>query len=190
MSEEKETMKAPQGEAKKEQTPSEEAQKEQKNEKNSKASHREAAILEKKLAESEKALAEEKDRYVRMLAEYENFRRRSQKERDAAYADACADVLSELVPMVDNLERALASGTGDKVTEGVNMILSQFTETLTKMGVEAYGEVGDSFDPKLHHAIAHEEDENLPENSISVVFQKGYRKGERIIRYAMVKVVN
>ena len=76
------------------------------------------------------------------------------------------------------------------MTEGVNMILTQFTDTLTKMGVEAYGEVGDNFDPQLHHAIAHEEDDTLPENSISMVFQKGYRKGDRIIRYAMVKVVN
>lgn len=191
MNENTEEMKAPQcEEAEQPQAEKEEPKKEHRSERGSKAAHRETAILEKKLAQSEKELAQEKDRYVRMLAEYENFRRRSQKERDAAYADACADVLSELVPMVDNLERALASGTGDKVTEGVNMILTQFTDTLTKMGVEAYGEVGDNFDPQLHHAIAHEEDDTLPENSISMVFQKGYRKGDRIIRYAMVKVVN
>lgn len=159
-------------------------------EKAAKKQHREEVILRKKLEEAQKALDAEKDRYVRMLAEYENFRRRSQRERDAAYSDACADVLSELVPMVDNLERALAGGTGEKVVEGVQMILTQFTQTLSKMGVQTYGEVGEAFDPQLHHAIAHEADDSLPENSISMVFQKGYRKGERVIRYAMVKVVN
>ena len=102
MNENTEEMKAPQcEEAEQPQAEKEEPQKEHKSEKGSKAAHRETAILEKKLAQSEKELAQEKDRYVRMLAEYENFRRRSQKERDAAYADACADVLSELVPMVD-----------------------------------------------------------------------------------------
>lgn len=153
-------------------------------------SRREAETLREEAKKLQKTLDDEKERYTRMYAEYENFRRRSQKERESAYADATADVLSQIVPMVDNLERAVQSGTGDKVLDGVNMILTQFSETLTKLGVEPYGAAGDTFDPALHHAIMHEEDAEQPENTVTDVFQKGYRKGDRIIRFAMVKVVN
>ncbi len=137
-----------------------------------------------------KELSEEKDRYTRMLAEYENFRRRSAKEHEGTYNDACADVLKEMLPVLDNLERAAQYAESDKLTEGVGMIVTQFRETLSKIGVEAFGEAGDVFDPNLHHAIAHEEDAEKPENVVSDVFQKGYKKGEKVIRFAMVKVVN
>ena len=137
-----------------------------------------------------KEVAEEKYRYARMLAEYENFRRRSAKEREGTYNDACADVLKEMLPVLDNLERATQYAESEKLLEGVGMIITQFRETLSKIGVEAFGETGDAFDPNLHHAIAHEEDAEKPENVVTDVFQKGYKKGDKVIRFAMVKVVN
>ena len=134
----------------------------------------------------------DKDKYLRMAAEYENYRRRSQKEREAAYADAYADALMQLIPIIDNLERAAEYGEKDakQLADGVNMILTQFGDVLTKMGIEQFGEVGDTFDPMIHNAIMHEESEDFGENVLSAVFQKGYRKGDKIIRVAMVKVAN
>lgn len=146
--------------------------------------------LQKQVEQLTAALAEEKDRYARMFAEYENFRRRSQKERENVYADAYAEALGEVMPMVDNLERALQCGEGEQLHKGLEMVMNQFQEMLKKLGIETFGEKGDTFDPNIHHAIMHEDDENLPENSIVEVFQRGYKKGERIIRCAMVKVAN
>lgn len=146
--------------------------------------------LQKQVEQLTAALAEEKDRYARMFAEYENFRRRSQKERDNVYADAYAEALGEVMPMVDNLERALQCGEGEQLHKGLEMVMNQFQEMLKKLGIETFGEKGDTFDPNIHHAIMHEDNENLPENSIVEVFQRGYKKGERIIRCAMVKVAN
>jgi len=135
------------------------------------------------------------DRYHRMLAEYENYRKRSTKEREAAYSDAYCDALAEILPVIDNLERALSfadkeSTADDKMTAGVEMTLKQFSEALVKMGVEVIGKPGDKFDPELHNAVMHEEDDNFGEGEISAVFQKGYKKGDKVIRYAMVKAVN
>ena len=146
--------------------------------------------LQKQVEQLTAALAEEKDRYARMFAEYENFRRRSQKERENVYADAYAEALGEVMPMVDNLERALQCGEGEQLHKGLEMVMNQFQEMLKKLGIETFGEKGDTFDPNIHHAIMHEDNENLPENSIVEVFQRGYKKGERIIRCAMVKVAN
>lgn len=146
--------------------------------------------LQKQVEQLTAALSEEKDRYARMFAEYENFRRRSQKERENVYADAYAEALGEVMPMVDNLERALQCGEGEQLHKGLEMVMNQFQEMLKKLGIETFGEKGDTFDPNIHHAIMHEDDENLPENSIVEVFQRGYKKGERIIRCAMVKVAN
>lgn len=146
--------------------------------------------LQKQVEQLTEALAEEKDRYARMFAEYENFRRRSQKERENVYADAYAEALGEVMPMVDNLERALQCGEGEQLHKGLEMVMNQFQEMLKKLGIETFGEKGDTFDPNIHHAIMHEDNENLPENSIVEVFQRGYKKGERIIRCAMVKVAN
>lgn len=138
-------------------------------------------------------LAAEKDKFLRMAAEYDNFRRRSAKEREAAYSDAYADALMQIIPVIDNLERAAGYGNaGDakQLSDGVNMILTQFTSVLEKMGIEAFGEKGDLFDPNIHNAIMHEEDPEQEESILGEVFQRGYRRGDKIIRCAMVKVIN
>ncbi len=141
----------------------------------------------KKLAEE---LEETKRKYLVMLAEYDNFRKRAQKERENAYGDAYADALTALLPVFDNLERASTFAGGDGMAEGITMIINQFQSALKNMGVEAYGAVGEEFDPNLHNAIMQEENEEYGENVISDVFQKGYKRGEKIIRFAMVKVAN
>ena len=141
----------------------------------------------KKLSEE---LEETKRKYLVMLAEYDNFRKRAQKERESAYGDAYADALAALLPVFDNLERASAFAGDAGMAEGITMIINQFKNALAGMGVESYGEVGDGFDPNLHNAIMQEDNEELGENVISEVFQKGYRRGEKIIRFAMVKVAN
>ena len=138
-------------------------------------------------------LAAEKEKYLRMAAEYDNYRRRSAKEREAAYSDAYADALMQIIPVIDNLERAAGYGNaGDakQLADGVNMILSQFTSVLEKMGIEAFGEKGEAFDPNIHNAIMHEEDPEQEESILGDVFQRGYRRGDKIIRCAMVKVIN
>ena len=141
----------------------------------------------KKLADE---LDETKRKYLMMLAEYDNFRKRAQKERESAYGDAYADALTALLPVFDNLERASAFAGDEGMAEGITMIINQFKNALAGMGVESYGEVGDAFDPNLHNAIMQEDNEELGENVISEVFQKGYKRGEKIIRFAMVKVAN
>lgn len=138
-----------------------------------------------------KQLEEEKDKYLRMMAEYDNFRKRAQKERESAYTDAYADAVAEILPIIDNLERALGCGGGEKLEEGLKMTLNQFGETLKKLGIEEIPAApGDEFDPNLHNAVMHTEDENMGENQISQVFAKGYRKGDKVIRHPMVMVVN
>ena len=134
--------------------------------------------------------AQKDDKYLRLAAEYDNFRRRSREEKDATYSSAMADTVSELLPIIDNLERAAAFDDGEKVKEGLKMILSTVESSLGKIGVETFGNVGDKFDPNLHNAVMHEDDESERENEITDVFQKGYKKGNKIIRFAMVKTVN
>ena len=155
----------------------------------------EAAIdpLQAELEACKAELAAEKEKYLRMAAEYDNYRRRSAKEREAAYSDAYADALMQIIPVIDNLERAAGYGNaGDakQLSDGVNMILTQFTSVLEKMGIEAFGEKGDLFDPNIHNAIMHEEDPEQDESILGEVFQRGYRRGDKIIRCAMVKVIN
>jgi molecular chaperone GrpE len=155
----------------------------------------EAAIdpLQAELEACKAELAAEKEKYLRMAAEYDNYRRRSAKEREAAYSDAYADALMQIIPVIDNLERAAGYGNaGDakQLSDGVNMILTQFTQVLEKMGIEAFGEKGDLFDPNIHNAIMHEEDPEQDESILGEVFQRGYRRGDKIIRCAMVKVIN
>ena len=135
-------------------------------------------------------LAELNDKYLHVVAEYDNFRKRSQKEREGLYADAYADALKILLPIADNLERAASYTDGDKIVEGVAMTLKQFSGALEKLGIESFGNPGDAFDPNLHNAIMHCEDDSLGENVIAEVYQHGYKKGERVIRFAMVKVAN
>ncbi|MBO4283362.1 MAG: nucleotide exchange factor GrpE [Clostridia bacterium] len=151
---------------------------------------RELAVLREKTTELEKALSEEKEKYLRMFAEYDNFRRRSQKERDGIYTDAVSDVVKQLLPIADNLERAGRFSDGEKVAEGLRLTMNALNECLSKLGVTAFGAAGDKFDPNLHNAIMHEEDETRGEGEIVEVFQPGYKRGDKIIRYAMVKVAN
>lgn len=137
-----------------------------------------------------KELAETSDKYLRMLAEYDNFRRRTQKEKEGIYADAYESALSAVLPVADNLERAALCTDGESLSEGVKMIIKQFSEALGKLGVEAYGARGDAFDPVVHNAVMQIEDEELGENTVAEVLQKGYKKGDRILRHAVVKVAN
>ena len=152
----------------------------------------ELAEVKKKLDAAETALAEEKDKYLRMLAEYDNFRRRTAKEKETIYGDATAETVKGLLPVVDTLERAAAGLTPEDAEsplgKGITMTLKSATDALAKLGVE---EVPcDVFNPDIHNAVMHIEDESLPEGAIVAVFQKGYRKGDHIIRYAMVQVAN
>jgi molecular chaperone GrpE len=157
---------------------------------NEEASASEATAEANKTSKISEELEEMKRKYLMMLAEYDNFRKRAQKERENAYGDAYADALSALLPVFDNLERASAFAGDSGMAEGITMIINQFKNALSGMGVESYGEVGDEFDPNLHNAIMQEDNEELGENVISEVFQKGYKRGEKIIRFAMVKVAN
>ena len=166
----------------------EEVKAEEKKKKSSKQAEIEALKAE---IEALKGEAKEKDdKYLRLAAEYDNFRRRSREEKEATYTSAMADTVSELLPIIDNLERAASFDDGEKVKEGIKMIASTVTSTLTKLGVEAFGNPGDKFDPNLHNAVMHEEDDTDRENEITDIFQKGDKKGNKIIRFAMVKTVN
>ena len=152
----------------------------------------ELAETQKKLEAAEAALAEEKDKYLRMLAEYDNFRRRTAKEKETIYGDATADTIKGLLPVIDTLERAAAGLTPEDAEsplgKGITMTLKSATDALAKLGVEEVPT--DVFNPDIHNAVMHIEDESLGEGAIVAVFQKGYRKGDHIIRYAMVQVAN
>ena len=149
-----------------------------------------------KKAEAElKALQEkldgEHEAHLRLAAEYDNFRKRTQKEKDASYSNGRADAVAKLLPIYDNLERALNQPTEDAAyKKGVEMTMTELVKTFSGLGVEAFGTVGDAFDPNLHNAVMHTEDESLGENVISQVFQKGFRMGDKVIRFAMVQVAN
>ena len=131
------------------------------------------------------------DRYLRLLAEYDNYRKRSQKEKDSLYGDIRADVVSKFLPVYDNLARALAQSTEDEAyRKGVEMIMTQFCTTMEKLGVTKIESLGKTFDPNLHNAVMHVDDEEKGENEIVEVFQDGFMIGEKVIRFAMVKVAN
>ena len=148
------------------------------------------AALEKEIEELKKQNEELNDKYLRVMAEYQNFRVRSQKEKDGVYSDAVSDTVKELLSLFDNLERASQYTEGDKVAEGLAMILKTVPDVLAKLKVESFGEAGETFGPELHNAVMHEENEEKGESEIVEVFQKGYKIGDKIIRYAMVKVAN
>ena len=156
--------------------------------KGSKKAKKEIAELKEKLSAAEGEIAEQKDKYLRLLAEYDNSRRRSQKEKEGIYTDAYGEALKALLPVADNLELAVRYSEGDKVVEGVKMVLNQLHDALSKMGIEEIETK--TFDPNVHNAVMHVEDDAFGEGEIVEVFQKGYRKGDKIIRYAMVKVAN
>ncbi len=133
----------------------------------------------------------EHDAFLRLAAEYDNFRKRSQKEKDALYATAKADTLAKLLPVYDNLERAVNQPTEDAAyKKGVELTMAELVKIFTALGVEVYGQAGDPFDPTIHNAVMHIEDESLAENTISQVFQKGFQIGGKVVRFAMVQVAN
>ena len=133
----------------------------------------------------------EHDAYLRLAADYDNFRKRSQKEKEASYGNGKADAVEKLLPVYDNLERALNQATEDEAyKKGVEMTMTQLVSIFTGLGVEIFGEVGETFDPNIHNAVMHTEDENAAENTITQVFQKGFKLGEKIVRFAMVQVAN
>ena len=148
----------------------------------------------RKLKDENKKLSNElealKDRLLRLTAEYDNYRKRTAKEKEGIYTDACTDVLKEVLPVADNLERALAvDGNVEDLKKGVEMTIKGLLNSLEKLGVEEI-DTTNGFDPNLHQAISVVEDENLNSNDVAQVYQKGYKKGDKIIRHAMVKVVN
>ena len=151
--------------------------------------------LKKKLealkAETAAALAAEKDKYLRLAAEYDNYRRRSQKEKESVYSDGKADTVLQLLPVYDNLERALkAECTDPNFYRGVEMTMTQLTEIFAKLGVTPIEAAGQPFDPTEHNAVVHVEDDTLGENLVVEEFQKGFKLGDKVIRFAMVKVAN
>lgn len=172
--------------------PARDAQEEAKEDgKKEKRRFRKPSKEEEKIEALEKEQAALNDRYLRLCAEYDNFRKRSQKEKDALYGDVKANAVSAFLPVYDNLERALKQGTEDEAyRKGVEMIMTQFCTTLEKLGVTPIECQGEKFDPALHNAVMHVEDEEKGENEIVEVFQKGFKLGDKVIRFAMVKVAN
>ena len=167
-----------------------EAAEEVKADKADKSDKKKSKKLEAELEKKEKELAEANEKYMRLFAEYDNFRKRSAKEKEGIYSDAYADALKSILPMIDNLERAVGVEGAEAVAKGLEMTLKGAAEALSKMGVEAFGAEGDAFDPNMHSAMMMVDDENHNEGEIVTVFQKGYKKGDKIIRYAMVTVAN
>lgn len=157
------------------------------------------ASLKKELEETKKALEEAKKaledsnaKYLTMLAEYDNFRKRSATEKERTYTDARADALSHILPVIDNLERAATYGDGnaENVAKGLEMTLRSFGEVMERLGVKEIESLGKTFDPELHNAVFHVDDESYGEQEIVEVLQKGYTIGDKVLRYAMVKVAN
>ncbi len=148
----------------------------------------------KRIAELEEQIKDKEDKYLRMLAEYDNFKKRTQKEKESLYKEGIADSVANLLTVLDNLDRAasvdISQADAQSVVDGVNKILEQAKEVFSKMGVEEIPARGEKFDPELHNAVMHEENDELEENTVSEVFLKGYKMGDKIIRHSMVKVAN
>ena len=133
----------------------------------------------------------ERDAHLRVAAEYDNFRKRTVKEKEASYGNGKADAVAKMLPVYDNLERALNQPTEDAAyKKGVEMTMTELVKIFTALGVEVFGNVGDEFDPNLHNAVMHIDSEELGENTIAQVFQKGFKIGEKVVRFAMVQVAN
>ena len=151
----------------------------------------EAAEETPEVNEWEEKYNAERDAHLRVAAEFDNFRKRTIKEKEASYGNGKADAVEKLLPVYDNLERALNQPTEDEAfKKGVEMTMTQLVGIFSGLGVEIFGNVGEEFDPNFHNAVMHTEDENLGENVISQVFQKGFKLGDKIIRFAMVQVAN
>jgi molecular chaperone GrpE len=171
----------------------EEANESAEDEKSSGKDKKKTKKLEAEIDKLNASLSEEQDKYMRLYAEYDNFRRRSAKEREGVYADAYCDALTQILPILDTLERAAQFSNEDAesaMAKGLELTLKSFTETLTKMGVSEIEALGKEFDPNFHNAVMHVEDESVGESTVVEVFMKGYKKGDKILRHAMVKVAN
>lgn len=152
---------------------------------------KEFMLFKDKSKRMESELEAYKDRLLRLSAEYENYRKRTEKEKERIYTDACEDVLVKMLPVLDNLERAVSveNSSVEAYKTGVEMTIKQFIDALEKLGVEEI-ETENGFDPNLHQAVMHIQDENFDANQVAEVFQKGYKKGDKVIRFTMVKVAN
>ena len=140
---------------------------------------------------SAQLLAEEHDKYLRLAAEYDNFRKRSAKEKESAWADSKASTAAAFLPVYDNLERALKAPCSDEAYQkGVEMTMNQLKDVLTKLGIEEIPALGEKFDPNCHNAVMHVDDDSVEENTIVEVFQTGFKTGDKIVRFSMVKVAN
>ena len=159
--------------------------------KKSKKEEKKQKSEEKKQPSADELLKSEKDKYLRLLAEYDNYRKRSAKERENIYSDALTDTVTKFLPVYDNLVRALDQATCDEAyRKGVEMIMTQLRDILSRMGVTEIESLGQKFDPALHNAVMHEEDETKGEGEIVQELQKGFKMGDKVIRFAMVKVAN
>ncbi len=165
-------------------------EKDKKDKKKNKKADAEIASLKEDILAKEKEIADLNDKYLRLYAEYDNFRRRSAKEREGIYFDAKSDTVKNILPILDNMERATAFSEADKILEGMNLILKSFGESFAKMDVKEIEALGKTFDPNVHYAVMHVEDDSYGESEVVEVLQKGYICGEKVIRYAMVKVAN
>lgn len=196
MSEDKKTTSSPQEtedkeEVKAEPAKTEEAKTEKEEKKSSKKENKKGEEKKEGKPDAAEELKGANDKYLRLLAEYDNYRKRSQKEKESLYADIKSDTAAKFLPVYDNLVRALSQPTEDEAyRKGVEMIMNQFNTTLEKLGVERIESLGEKFDPSLHNAIMHVDDEEKGENEIVEVFQEGFKIGEKVIRFAMVKVAN
>ena len=133
----------------------------------------------------------EHDAHLRLAAEFDNFRKRTAKEKEQSYSNGRADAIEKLLPVYDNLARALKQETADAAfKKGVEMTMTELVKILSGMGVEIFGAEGDAFDPELHNAVLHIDDESIPENTITLVFQQGFKMGDKVVRFAMVQVAN
>ena len=162
-------------------------------EKSSCKDRKKAKKVEAEIEKLNAELAEEKDKYMRLYAEYDNFRKRSVKEREGVFSEAYCDALTQILPILDNLERAAQFSPEDAespMAKGLELTLKSFVETMNKMGVYEIEALGKEFDPNVHNAVMHIEDETVGENQVVEVFMKGYAKGDKVLRYSMVKVAN
>ena len=152
----------------------------------------EKEAMQKKLEEAEEALKKQKDQLLRTAAEYDNYRKRTEREKAAIYSDATAAAVLEFLPVADNLERALEQQecSVEDLREGVEMVQAQLKKALEKLGVSEMGAAGEAFNPELHNAVSHIDDENAAENVVAQVYQKGYKIGDKVVRHATVVVAN
>ncbi len=150
-----------------------------------------AEVVEETVPDTDAQLRAAQDRYMRLAAEYDNFRKRSARERDAIFTDVRADTITKFLPVYDNLLRAVAmTPEGDPSRKGIEMTLTQFETVLTKLGVTPIEALGQGFDPEVHNAVMHTEDDSVGENIVVEEFEKGFKLGEKVIRFSTVKVAN